>query len=76
MLDWTYSRNQRRHTAYDRFGEEAFHIVSLAPYNFVQGKYGYALRLPYGTENLAEGKSVAKLKLKAEAMSQGVEGEK
>ena len=47
-LSWEYSRNQRRHTAYDEIGEERFQIVSLAPYGAVQGKHGYRLRWPGG----------------------------
>lgn len=47
-LAWKYSRNQRRHTAFDATGDERFWIESCAPYGSVQGKHGYRLRFPDG----------------------------
>lgn len=43
-LEWQYSRNQRRHTAFDNRGVERFWIVSCAPERGFQGKHGYRLK--------------------------------
>lgn len=60
-LSWEYSRNQRRHTAYDETGEERFWITSEAPCGEVQGLHGYRLKLPTG-KRLEFGHTVAYLK--------------
>jgi len=60
-LEWTYSRNQRRHTAFDSAGDEVFWVVSEAPPWSVQGTHGYLLKYPYGAA-IKAGKTVAELK--------------
>lgn len=47
-LEWEYSRNQRRHTAYDHKGNERFWIRSEAPYRQHQAHWGYRLMYPDG----------------------------
>ena len=42
-MEWEYSRNQRRHTTFNKQGREAFQIRSCAPEGSHQGKYGYEL---------------------------------
>ena len=63
-LEWEYSRNQRRHWSYDRYGEEQFRIIDCAPmYQRHQKEDGYDMLL-YG-KKIAHAKTVKELKLKA-----------
>lgn len=65
-LEWDYSRNQRRHTAFDKYGHEVFWIRTCAPYRTKQGKYGYRLSLPDGG-HVQFSKTVKILKMAAES---------
>lgn len=69
-LEWEYSRNQRRHTAFDHHGNEAFWIKSEAPYRQRQSNHGYRLQRPDGA-HIQFAKTVKLLKQAAERHNKG-----